>query len=219
MPIDQLVGSVILIVDDNLDLLNPTAALLRHGGYRTIAASGSLEALNQARASTGDIHILLTDVSMPEMDGIALSRQILSIRPGIRVLLMSGESAVHSEFPVLRKPFSKTELFSRLADLLNGLPTAVSSICQGRDVPDASGRTTPMSDLDQVRSRYLNLSRELLELTKAVPTGIPHPDGVMRIRRIRDAQRRAFEKYQELLKRQGNRISPEEKSPTSEDEG
>ncbi len=77
-------GQVVLVVDDDASMLHIAEVMLRHRGYETIAAPGPLEALKKSNEFRGEIHLLLTDVMMPEMDGLALAQRVLSERVHIR---------------------------------------------------------------------------------------------------------------------------------------
>jgi CheY-like chemotaxis protein len=94
--------------------------MLRLAGYYPILASGSLQALNEARNFPGEIHLLLTDIVMPEMDGVELAQQITAERRNIRVLLMTGYTDVACRLPVLRKPFHMAELLDKVQKVIDG---------------------------------------------------------------------------------------------------
>jgi DNA-binding response OmpR family regulator len=64
----------ILIVDDNMDMCRPMAALLRHHGYNSVYATSGEDALNKIAARTPDLVIL--DVMMPDMDGLEVLRRL-----------------------------------------------------------------------------------------------------------------------------------------------
>ena len=64
-------GQIVLVVEDDPSLLSAVEAILRRGGYLPIPASGPLEALNKSHEFAGEIHLLLTDIIMPDMDGLA----------------------------------------------------------------------------------------------------------------------------------------------------
>src|SRR5262245_51725628 len=87
----------------------------RHGichptrGYTPIVASDPWEAVEKSRNFKGDIHLLLTYVQMPAMDGLTLAQHVLGGRPHIRVLLMSGRN-VSSHLPLVKKPFQIDQL-------------------------------------------------------------------------------------------------------------
>ena len=113
-------AQTVLVVDDDLRMLSATERTLRRGGYSVIAAPGPLEALEKARAFQGEIHLLLTDVRMPAMDGTVLAQQILAERAHIRVLLMSGNGNVESRLPLLKKPFHTAQLLLHVAKVISG---------------------------------------------------------------------------------------------------
>ncbi|HEX7078264.1 MAG TPA: ATP-binding protein [Candidatus Eisenbacteria bacterium] len=80
----------ILLAEDEESLLKLVAEILRDAGYRVLPALGPEEALRVAAEHLGGIHLLLTDVVMPGMGGRELAERLQSLRPGIRVLYMSG---------------------------------------------------------------------------------------------------------------------------------
>jgi CheY-like chemotaxis protein len=100
-------------------MLSATERILRRGGYSVIAASNPLEALEKSRTFQGEIHLLLTDVTMPAMDGTVLAQQILAERAHIRVLLMSGNGKVESRLPLLKKPFHTAQLLVQVAKVIS----------------------------------------------------------------------------------------------------
>jgi CheY-like chemotaxis protein len=95
-------------------------------GYEVLAAATPGEALDLARSHTGEIHVLLTDVVMPEMNSRELARQLLSVYPDMRHVYMSGYTAdvsthdgVLSEgVHFLQKPFTSEALTARLREAL-----------------------------------------------------------------------------------------------------
>lgn len=108
----------VLLVEDEAAILNLGTALLRQLGYTVLAAGMPTEALRLAQEHPGDIHLLITDVVMPEMNGRDLARQLALFRPQMRCLYMSGYTAdVISQHGVLdagihfiQKPFSLNDL-------------------------------------------------------------------------------------------------------------
>lgn len=113
-------SGVIAIVDDDQNLLESLSDLLRsYGmGVRTYA---SAMLLLQAGSLDG-IDLLLTDIRMPEMDGLALKQEARSQNPDLPVIFMTGESMIanepikptHGDSLVVRKPFKAEELLQAL---------------------------------------------------------------------------------------------------------
>jgi len=86
-------GETILIVEDDVSVLHLTERILDHLGYAVLTSASPAEALTMAREYQGEIHLLMTDVILPEMSGMDLAGEMLKIRPTIRTLFMSGYTA------------------------------------------------------------------------------------------------------------------------------
>ncbi|HHW76727.1 MAG TPA: response regulator, partial [Xanthomonadaceae bacterium] len=94
----------------------------------TLAADSPNQALQLAESHEGAIHLLLTDVIMPEMSGRDLWRRLSALRPDLKCLFMSGYTAnviahhgvLDEGVHFLQKPFSKEELATKLREALQG---------------------------------------------------------------------------------------------------
>ena len=123
----QARGETILVVEDEPAVLDLTALLLEKRGYTVLAAPSTGEALRLAREHAGEIHLLLTDVLMPEMNGRDLSRQIVELRPKVRSLFMSGYTAdliaeqgvVVATGSLIQKPFTALALAAMVRQVLD----------------------------------------------------------------------------------------------------
>jgi two-component system, cell cycle sensor histidine kinase and response regulator CckA len=95
-------------------------------GYQVLAAGNADQALEKAKGHSGPIDLLLTDVIMPGMNGRALAGQVLQLRPGVRVLLMSGyaepvvahKGVLDAGLEIISKPFSPAQLNQRVREIL-----------------------------------------------------------------------------------------------------
>ncbi len=118
-------GTVLLVEDDNA-VREFTAEALRGAGWTVLLASGPADALAIAARETQRIDLLLTDVVMPGMSGGMLADKLAALRPGLRVLFVSGYSeedvmgrgGLAPGRAVLEKPFTPTELRRRIRQLL-----------------------------------------------------------------------------------------------------
>ena len=116
----------ILLVEDDPVVLNTTARVLNRLGYAVLPYESAREALATARLCGDKIHLLITDIFMPEMNGDRLAKKIWQHLPDLRVLFMSGydggvlagvcESAPH----FVSKPFTPQELADKVRTILNG---------------------------------------------------------------------------------------------------
>jgi len=104
----------ILIVDDNESLLDSIAFFLSRLGYYTETAGNGKEALEKFNGDHFDF--LLTDLNMPEMDGISLAKNVLKSKKNIKIVFMSAEDFPNdlNLFLKLKKPFGVDELLSVL---------------------------------------------------------------------------------------------------------
>lgn len=82
----------ILFVDDEWSLVNVSQQMLKKLGYKVIARTNPLEALEVFRAQPDEIDLVVTDQTMPHMTGDILARQILQLKPGIPIIICSGFS-------------------------------------------------------------------------------------------------------------------------------
>ncbi len=117
----------ILLVEDEPMILEMTNTMLKLQGYRVLPAATPGEAIRLAREHAGEIHLLMTDVIMPEMNGRDLAKNLLSLYPNIRRMFMSGYTAnVIAHHGVLdegvhfiQKPFTKKELAAKIREVLD----------------------------------------------------------------------------------------------------
>jgi DNA-binding response OmpR family regulator len=116
----------ILVVDDEWLVLAALGEILRGLGYHVLQADSGPEAMRTCREYLAPIHILLTDVLMPGMNGCELARQVTAERADVRVIYMSGFPDDHlqahgvrtDELVFVRKPFSIAVLESRVREVL-----------------------------------------------------------------------------------------------------
>jgi PAS domain S-box-containing protein len=115
----------IFVVEDEPLVRDAVVRILEKLGYKVFSAGNGLEAMSLAQEHSEQIHLLLTDVVMPQMSGIELSRKFRIIYPGIKVLLVSGYtddmsvlSFLDKSQAFLQKPFTEDVLARKLRDLL-----------------------------------------------------------------------------------------------------
>jgi len=84
----------VMLVDDEERFLVTTGKLLTRKGYEVVTAASGAEALRHLRERT--VHVVILDVKMPGMDGIAALREIKMISPDVEVILLTGHATVES---------------------------------------------------------------------------------------------------------------------------
>ena len=127
-------NETILLVEDEPTILIMTTTMLERMGYTVLAANTPSEANRLVRDFASEIHLLITDVIMPEMNGRALAEQLLEKQPGMKCLFMSGYTAnVISQHGVLddgvyfiQKPFAIKELAAKVREVFNNEDDKIS---------------------------------------------------------------------------------------------
>ena len=117
----------LLIVEDDAMVRDVAHAMLTELGYQVLLAPDGVSALELSKLLSSTIHLLITDVVMPGMDGLELARKLRETREGLRVIFMSGYTdnvldhhgvnMGHADF--LAKPFSRETLATRIREALD----------------------------------------------------------------------------------------------------
>ena len=122
-------SETVLVVEDEGPVRNLVRAVLERKGYAVLAAQDGAAALELVDKHTGVIHVLLTDVVMPGMNGRELAALVTARRPKVKVIFMSGYTAdVPAEFGVeggpafFSKPFNERALTAKLREVLDTRP-------------------------------------------------------------------------------------------------
>jgi CheY-like chemotaxis protein len=118
-------AATVLVAEDEDGVRELAVETLERRGYRVLAASSGEEALKVANAHDGTIHLLISDVVMPGMKGPELADRLRVLRPGVRVLLMSGYATDVvtptdlNEATFLTKPFAPETLGKIVRQILD----------------------------------------------------------------------------------------------------
>jgi two-component system, cell cycle sensor histidine kinase and response regulator CckA len=123
----------VLLVEDDFDVRALARMALQSMGYTVLEAKSGCEALLQSQRQKGTIHLLLTDLAMPQMSGRELAGQLTGLRPDIKVLFLSGqpdEAMVHHgmmkpDAAFLQKPFTAAGLARKVREVLERQPSTV----------------------------------------------------------------------------------------------
>jgi hypothetical protein len=151
--LNPLVGTeTILVVDDEEALREVTCRILTRNGYMVITAASGAQAIELVAAHAGPIDLVLSDVIMPKMQGPTVVSEVRQLRPGIRVLFMSGhaqpvleaEAVLGAEFQLVEKPFDQAMLLAKVREVLDtdNWRSAVSSSSNVTTVPAIPRRSS-----------------------------------------------------------------------------
>jgi PAS domain S-box-containing protein len=118
-------GELVLIVDDEENIRSLAQATLAKFGYRTLTATDGKDALAVYSQNAQDIAVVLTDMAMPHMDGVALIRALRKVDAAIRIIAMSGLTSDETEAELKRlnvdafiaKPYSAETLLKTLSEV------------------------------------------------------------------------------------------------------
>jgi len=127
-------GLVILAEDDDT-VRNVAQRLLEDAGYTVLAAENGEEALRLFEVRAGEVDLVILDLVMPVMGGLATRDEILKLRAETPILLASGysDAPIHRgpdgvEIPLLAKPFDRRTLLARVRELLGGETVAAEPL-------------------------------------------------------------------------------------------
>ncbi|HZQ71065.1 MAG TPA: ATP-binding protein [Terriglobales bacterium] len=125
----------ILLVEDDPALRKSEMEFLKASGYTVLEASDSEDAVETARSYSGVIHLMITDVVLPKMDGTLLAEKVLGLRPQMKLLFISGfaehsvsqRGLVNSEGNFLEKPFTRRILAEKVRQILGASGRAMAA--------------------------------------------------------------------------------------------
>ncbi len=124
IPVSQ--GEIILLVEDENSIRIMGQMMLEKLGYEVFSAETPQEAISLASKHRGEIHLLITDVVMPGMNGRDMAEHLKRLYPALKTLFMSGYTAniiahrgiLEEEVHFIQKPFSMIELGQKVRDVL-----------------------------------------------------------------------------------------------------
>jgi two-component system cell cycle sensor histidine kinase/response regulator CckA len=122
-------GYTVLVVDDEEAVRRLACQMLTWTGYQALEARHGREALSTIEQYPGPIHLVLTDIKMPGMNGRELGQQIETRWPGKPILYMSGFASevfqggiLEAGAPFIAKPFTQDDLAAKVKTMLEGSP-------------------------------------------------------------------------------------------------
>jgi len=137
----QLETKTILVVDDDLSVLTVVKCMLESSDYNVLLANNAEVAMRMAERDDLSIDLLLSDVVMPDVNGPELAKQIQAIRPGLKVLFMSGYTdsdvvrvkVLEHSLGFLPKPFTSDSLLETVQRVLIAPPQrSLSAVASNR---------------------------------------------------------------------------------------
>jgi CheY-like chemotaxis protein len=118
-------GATVLLVDDELLLRRLLSRVLVDAGFGVVEAENGAVALETARKINGGLHLVVTDIHMPVMDGIEFARQFRPLHPAVPILFITGRDLPSSadesvtDRGLLRKPFRSETFLAVVSQLVS----------------------------------------------------------------------------------------------------
>src|SRR5580765_4837734 len=154
----------ILVVEDEVNLRRLTRQFLENQGYTVVEAADGAAAVQICVAHQGTVHLMLTDVIMPGMNGRELAQRVSEIRPNMKVLYMSGytENAIghngtlDAGITLLQKPFTLHALKAKVREVLDKSMLPLEVAMSARAVIHTEARV-PRDKVPRFRAQRFNL--------------------------------------------------------------
>ena len=120
-----------LIVDDEQSIRTYITVVLQGGGFLTLEAENGIQALELVRELGSDLDLLVSDIQMPQMDGITLACALRAEFPSVPLILVSGyaelsQANLDAEFEFVQKPFSPATLLTIVEKMMRAKRSASS---------------------------------------------------------------------------------------------
>jgi len=120
-------GEMILVVDDEESIAKVTATVLKRNGYKVFTATDGADALSLYMKHMRDIQVVLTDVMMPDMDGVNLARALKKLNPQVKIITSTGQATETRQAElrklgvnvILHKPYAADKLLAALHKALH----------------------------------------------------------------------------------------------------
>jgi DNA-binding NtrC family response regulator len=114
----------ILVVDNDPAVRKAMVSILERANFRVLSANSGVDAINLAEETAGEIHLLLSEVDVPQMSGPDLGQALKMTRPDIHVMLMSGQEhgnllVLNYGWAYIHKPLVATKLVQMIKDVLH----------------------------------------------------------------------------------------------------
>jgi two-component system, cell cycle sensor histidine kinase and response regulator CckA len=120
-------GEIVLVVEDKPEVRRMATRALREGGFAVVEAGDGVQALDLLADGHADVSLVVTDLALPNMDGLVLAGELRRLRPSMPVLFMTGYTSDESVrrtatlrgHPLIEKPFTADLLVSRVREALD----------------------------------------------------------------------------------------------------
>ena len=125
-------GKVVLVLDDEAEVRKVVAEMLSSNGYKVLTADNGDSAIKAFKKNRQPVDLLLLDVVSPGLSGPMVADRLAALRPGLRVLFMSGYDHTHvvqryvveKGWALLTKPFTEHQLVKKVREVLEAAPRA-----------------------------------------------------------------------------------------------
>ena len=120
---------VSLVVDDEPSVRKYITAILQREHFQTVEAGDGAHGLRIVQELGGDVVLIVSDIQMPNGDGVTFAQAVKAAFPAVAIILVSGEAAPNLEFGFIRKPFQPSALLKAVRELVADNLRTVPSDC------------------------------------------------------------------------------------------
>lgn len=122
-------GRISLVVDDEPSVRKYITAILRTEHFQTVEAEDGAHGLRIVQELGDEVALIVTDIQMPNGDGVAFAQAVKASFPAVPIILVSGQAEPNPEFGFVRKPFLPSALLSAVRELVGDSLITVPADC------------------------------------------------------------------------------------------
>jgi two-component system cell cycle sensor histidine kinase/response regulator CckA len=122
-------GRISVVVDDEPSVRKYISAILKRADFETFEAGDGAHALRIVQELGEDVALIVSDIHMPNGDGVAFAKAVSATFPAVPIILISGQAEPHPEFGFIRKPFLPSTLLNTVREAVAANSTTVPADC------------------------------------------------------------------------------------------
>ena len=122
-------GRISLVVDDEPSVRKFISAILQREHFQTVEAGDGAHGLRIVQELGDEVALIVSDIHMPNGDGVAFAQAVKAAFPAVPIILVSGQAEPHPEFGFIRKPFLPSALLNAVREIVADNSRTVPANC------------------------------------------------------------------------------------------